>query len=541
MKQVLFISILSLICASLGIAGGWFAGLEKGKSIVAQQEEGHEDHEQPAISKTALENMGIVVRPAEISSFSKYVEIPAVVEELVTTSQPVFAPVSGHIEKIFVKEHELVKKKQVVVSLIRDAIARIDLTLTENILKPATEEFHELLARFRRGVKNLEILEKELQRIQQYSKSEITDAYPILPKKRIIELNYEITRAKQEIAITREELMRHGLSESQIEAGKIGRLPRIDAQIWNKTLKYHGLWPPVAEKLYRVLPEDIQKLHWTMATISELAAAGLIKRELYTWLKNDRDVGKHFLEIGGLLQRGNSLQKVRHLYELNAFHSIVEVEASDNAADWDVEEILVKVHQGVEEGQHLLTLRNPQSLYLVVRPEGGERKLILNALQEKIKVQAHSLLGGEGPSFDNLGIENVVSDKETGAMRGYIPVKNEVFNTHRDSSNVERRIWKLRVKQQYLVRVPTETMDKVYVFPKDAVTEDGESKVVFLQNGDYFRPIEVRVLYQDHEVAVVSNQSDIFPGDLVVHQGAFALGLALKSSSKEDVGHGHAH
>ncbi|BBM84255.1 hypothetical protein [Candidatus Uabimicrobium amorphum] len=539
MKQILLVSILSLICGGLGIAGGWFAGLEKGKSFVQEKEEDHDDHEKPAISEIALENMGIIVGPAKLSSFSKYRTIPAVVEELVTTSQPVFTPVSGHIEKVLVKEYELIKKKQVVVSLIRDAIPRIDLTLTGDILKPATEELHESFAKFRRAVKNLEILEAELQRIQKYSKSEITDAYPILPKKRIIELNYEITRAKQEITITQEELVRHGLSESQIEAGKLGKIPRIDAQIWNRTLKSHGLWPSTAEKLYQVLPEDIQKLHWTMATISELVAAGLVKRDLYMWLKKNRAVGKHFLEIGGLLQRGNSLDKIRHMYDLNAFDSIVKINAPDNADSWDVEEILIKEHQSVEEGQHLITLKNPKHLYLVARPEGSERNLILNALQNNVKVQASPLLEKEGPTLEDLEIENIVSDKKTGAMRAYIQIQNEVFKIH--SSVVKRRTWKLRTKQQYILRVPTETMEKVYVFPKDAVTEDGPSKIMFLQNGDHFRPIEVKVLYQDHESVVISNKADIFPGDIVVYQGAFALGLALKSSSGADAGHGHGH
>ena len=539
MKQILLVSILSLICGGLGIAGGWFAGFEKGKSFVEEKEEGHDDHEKPAISETALENMGIVVGPAKLSNFSKYRTILAVVEELVTTSQPVFAPVGGHIEKIAVKQYELVKKKQVVVSLIRDAIPRIDLTLTGDILKPATEEMHESLAKFRRAVKNLEILEAELQRIQKYSKSEITDAYPIVPQKRIIELNYEITRAQQEIAIVQEELARHGLSESQV--GKLGKLPRIDAQIWNKTLKSHGLWPSTAEKLYQVLPEDIQKLHWTMATISELVAAGLVKRDLYMWLKKNRDVGAHFLEIGGLLQRGNSLDKIRHMYELNVFNSVVEISAPDNVDSWDVEEILIKKHQVVEEGQHLITLKNPQILYLVARPEGSERNLTLNALQNNLKVQASPLLEEEGPTLKDLEIENIVSDKKTGAMRAYIQIKNEVFKIHNNASGVTRRTWKLRAKQQYILRVPTETMEKVYVFPKDALAEDGPNKIMFLQNGDHFRPIEVKVLYQDHEFVVISNKADIFPGDIVVYQGAFALGLALKSSSGTDAGHGHGH
>jgi len=229
------------------------------------------------------------------------------------------------------------------------------------------------------------------------------------------------------------------------------------------------------------------------------------------------------------------------MYELNAFNSIVKVNAPDNMDSWDVEEILIKEHQTVKEGQHLITLKNPQNLYLVARPEGSERSLILNALQKNVKVQANPLLKKEGPSLKDLEIENIVSDKKTGAMRAYIQIKNEVFKIHKNTSGVTRRTWKIRAKQQYILRVPTETMEKVYIFPKDAVTEDGPNKIMFLQNGDYFRPIEVKVLYQDHEFVVISNDADIFPGDIVVFQGAFALGLALKSSSGADNGHGHGH
>ena len=53
----------------------------------------------------------------------------------------------------------------------------------------------------------------------------------------------------------------------------------------------------------------------------------------------------------------------------------------------------------------------------------------------------------------------------------------------------------------------------------------------------------VVIVYQDQEVAVipVSNKVLLFPGDRVVHAGAFELGLAMKGSDAVDPHAGHQH
>ena len=79
--------------------------------------------------------------------------------------------------------------------------------------------------------------------------------------------------------------------------------------------------------------------------------------------------------------------------------------------------------------------------------------------------------------------------------------------------------------------------------PSSAVTEDGPNKVVFLQDGDSFKPVPIAIAYQDDEVVVVPATKEValFPGDPVVQSGAFELGLAMKGGDAVDAHAGHNH
>jgi hypothetical protein len=87
-------------------------------------------------------------------------------------------------------------------------------------------------------------------------------------------------------------------------------------------------------------------------------------------------------------------------------------------------------------------------------------------------------------------------------------------------------------------------MENVYVLPSDAIAEDGPNQVVFVQDGDAFRMVEVEIAYRDHEYAVIpiNRHTALFPGDPVVVHNAFPLSLALKGGSGDvdpHAGHGH--
>ena len=95
-----------------------------------------------------------------------------------------------------------------------------------------------------------------------------------------------------------------------------------------------------------------------------------------------------------------------------------------------------------------------------------------------------------------------------------------------------------------MVRIPSTTIENVVVLPSAAIATEGPHKVVFIQNGDAFRSVEVEIAYQDEEVAAIplGGTTELFPGDPVVTGGAFALSIALKSGSSEADAHaGHQH
>lgn len=539
--KVLPIAILSVTCTGLGLAAGWIAAMEKNPAANNElsSTESHGEHS-TEFSEESLQNMGVTMSEVQQTTFVKNYSIPAITKIIATNVQPVFSPVRGYVKEIKVHFGAMVKAQDPLVTIIRDPFPRVNLTLTENIIKPATEDVHDILASYRRSIKNVEIIQTELKRIKQYTENTGNNNFPVISKKTFIDAKYDLERAKQELSIAKDELIRHGLSIEQIDSIKKGQRPDLDIKVWYLPLKRNGLWPPIAANVYKTLPKDIQKTHWTVVTIGELVAAGLLNKAFLTWLQKEPEAGQYFLEIGGLLQNGNTLEKIKSLYAIRAFDAVVVVKAPSLAQDWDCHEIKVKVGSLVEEGTPLLTLENLDELHLLVEPIGSEKNIVLKALPQNLSMEASPLIPGVGTHLQNLTFFNTIGDEQS-RMKAYMRVKNKPLHIIKHPSKGQFRTWQVQEGQQYMLEIPVEKMEKVYVFPKEAVTEDGPDKIVFLQNGKSFAPIKVKVLYQDHKVVVIANNLNIFPGDVIVQTGAFALGLALKSGSEESGGHGHAH
>ena len=83
-----------------------------------------------------------------------------------------------------------------------------------------------------------------------------------------------------EVGLKSEGLVNKGEFDNfdDIETG--GHLPRIGAEVWQRALQHNGLWPKAAEELLSVLPATQRELPWVIATIGELAASGLIGKDL---------------------------------------------------------------------------------------------------------------------------------------------------------------------------------------------------------------------------------------------------------------------
>jgi len=537
--------ILSLICTIIGIGGGWYAALQSiGVSKTAVED--------PALSKQALpeqtlKNLGVKLGKVRAKRFSRYRSLPAVVVDTAFTEQQVYAPLGGQIDKVKVEPGMVVSAGQTVATLIREPIPRPELMLTEEILKPATEEIHKTILELRKSRQKSKITREELERVIKFTGKVVQEEMPILPRKTEIDLRYQLESSLQDYKNAELGLMKHGFTQEEITSiAKGGVIPKRSKDSWQRALENNGLWSKSALELCNCLPPKQQSLPWTIATIGELAAAGLTTKELEKWLAQDKEAGKYFLAIGALLQKGHTVADLKRLHRLHAFSPIVQVIAphSGKAEDWDVSRILVKPGKKVAAGAPLLTLVNPRRLYLKCNPVGGEVADLLRETAADTPCEAIPLIAKSGPVLKGLKVDYIASEEDSSGATAYLEIKNQVLTEKVNSRGTRSRTWSLRCGMKYSLRIQTGLLPNSFVLPCSAVTDDGPNKVIYIPDGDSFRPVPVEVAYEDHEVVVIpaGKGTALFPGDRIVIEGAFALGLALKSGSQAvQTGHGHSH
>ncbi|MCW8131963.1 MAG: efflux RND transporter periplasmic adaptor subunit [Planctomycetota bacterium] len=553
MKQALTMVVLATVFTVLGLGSGWYAASQKksagGHEHGQEEEGGHEGHghahEKPALSPQALRNLGITVAEVDTTDFWKPVEVPAVVAESPTSLQPLYAPVGGRVQEFKALPGDVVPGGGVVVTLVRDPLPRPALALTDSVLKPANEDFHRAVGEARKARRSLEILRTEMQRVQPFA-GEDAGALPVLPRKSLIDLRYETARAELDVQNAEVELRRHGCNDAQIAEIVEGKgVPIVGMQVWKQALQQNGLWPAPADALLAVLPADLQQRPWSIAAIGELSAAGISLADLAAWLKEDPTAAAHFLEVAGLMQEGHSLASVKLLHQAGGLEPVVSLVAPRraDAPDWDLTALEVKPGQRVEAGQVVATLSNPRALILRAEPVGAEAAAILAALREGAAIPAQPLVPGTGKDLKDLRVAYVTGDGDGHGMQAVLHAANEPLPRKAEGPAKSGRAWNLRQGLRYMLRVPTEKLEGVFVLPAAAVTDDGPDKVVYLEDGDAFKPAKVVVLYQDHASAVLdAKHSELFPGDRVVLHGAFGLNLALKSSGGAIDPHaGHNH
>ena len=167
---------------------------------------------------------------------------------------------------------------------------------------------------------------------------------------------------------------------------------------------------------------------------------------------------------------------------------------------------------------------------------------MLNAIRQKSEIEAAPQVDEAGPRLKGLTFQSLTTDDKSRSAIAVVRVPNEPLNVS-ESTHGAFRTWQLREGQRYMLRIPTQKYEKVFVLPSGAVTDDGPDKIVFVEDGDSFKPAKVVILYQDDEVAVLDEEhSEIYIGDSVVQHGAFGLGLALKAGSGAVDPHaGHSH
>ena len=359
-----------------------------------------------------------------------------------------------------------------------------------------------------------------------------------MPRQTLVDLQYQETRAKKEVDLLRARLRLHGMSDADLEALAAGEAVKLDDQRWQASLRANGLWSDAAEALYKSLPEANRNLPWNVAAIGELGALGLLTPELQAWAESTPDLGAHLTFVAGLMQAGHSLEDVKSLHALGALNDLVDLQAPAGPSQWTVQSLAVRPGERVAAGDELLTLVDPSSLYLKIKPAGRELTALQRVIKSGLPVAARPLVKNAGLSYRDLKISHLQSEGVDMHPVAYVSISNSVLAASEDHVS-----WAVQPGTRYVVELPVQRLDNVWVLPSEAVAEDGADRVVFVENGDTFTATKVIVLFQDDQVAVLSPASGLFPGDPVVTRNAFGLSLALNSggSSEVDPHAGHSH
>jgi multidrug efflux pump subunit AcrA (membrane-fusion protein) len=529
---------LGCVLVAIGVLSGWFAarqGAGGGSTEAAQAAA-------PVFSPQTLKNLGVTVGEAQPKTFVRHARVQAAVVDAPLNTVPVTVPLGGIVTELHVAPGRVAQAGAPLVSIARSPIPRPQLALTADILTPVSENLHEAISKLRTAVAQHKIVTTELERVRRYTETGTEEGLPLLPRKTVIDLQYDLARADQERANARRELERHGLSPEEIDAVCEGAQPPGNQRLWKRALEQNVLWGEIEETILNLLPGRVQTHPWSIAAIGELSAAGLATAELAEAIRAEPHMSEHFVEVAALLLEGNTVPKTRLLTAAGALDPVMTLKApAGGVPDWDVAEVAVRAGQRVEAGDTAVLLHDPREMWLRLEPVGEEIGHVVRALEEATALAARPLIAGTGPALEKLKVDRLdtrAGEEERGAL-AYVTCRNEAV---RAAGAATTRSWRLRVGLRYLVLVPVEKLEDRFVLPAGAVTDDGPRKVVFLQDGDTFLAKPVHVEYEDDEVVVVANDGAIFPGDPVALSGAFALGMALQTGpGAVDPHAGHSH
>lgn len=542
------LSLLAL-CAALtgvGLIGGWFAARQ-----AASPASGAGDHAEAgdaapaapsAFDQRTLDNIGVKVVPARKRTFVAFRPVQAVVVDRPQNVQPVVAPFGGIITAVHTRAGGTVIGDGAIVTIAREPIARPKPELTADLVTPISEDVHEAASNLRTALGTLAIVDRNLARVREAASGNGDEGLPVF-RRSLLEYENERARTLVEVEGARRELERHGLGADEIQTVADGGDVPSSPKLWEHALRQNGLWSEVADAVRAAVPAADRNLPWCVAAIGELSAAGLATKELAAALVEDDALSTRFAEVAGLLLQGTPLDTVRLLGEQGALEPVFDLNAPDWLTDWDVLDVSARVGLRVEAGASIARLHDAREMWLRLEPVGEEIGYVVRALSEGEAVEAVPQVAGSGPTLGDLRlsrVDTIGSPNERGGG-AFVHVTNErVCPTGAiDDSACS---WSLRAGLRYFVRIPVDRWENRFVLPATAIARRGAERVVFLRDGEMFRPQVVRVEYEDDQIVVLADDGSIFDDEPVVTEGAFALGLALLGSDAPVDPHaGHNH
>ena len=490
--------------------------------------------EKLVIGEEAIKNMGAKIKALNTSDFTVFKRIPARVVNIPTNKTTLYAPWGGIISNINATISEWKTSGDVLVEITRDPLPRMTLKSTETILRVSAEDYHEALMDWRKANSKLSTLKLEQERLNKVASS-VKGDLPLVPKKDLIKLKYDIILIEEELEAIKHKLILHGLGKNQINklkdfaTGHAVITPGVN--FWINALKANGLWQEPQTNFLKILPEKLRTRRWIVQCIAELFSGDYLSKKELEILKKDKTLLENFSSTAALIQQGYTLSQLKKLASDGLFDEKIRLRIALPSC---IEEIKVRPGQKVERGTPLIDLHSPENMLFELEARGSEKVDLRSAVRSNVQLTLRPITEKSSATYSDLKILSILTSEKDGLIKALVPVKNKTIANN--TVNGRKYLsWDLVEGTRYYANIPIKQLKGVYVLPAQAVLNSGPDKIILVREGESFTERKVVVLYSDNEVAVLSKDSDFISGEPVVFENAFEVLQAVQSGTKQPV------
>lgn len=409
------------------------------------------------MTEQACSNLGLCTGEVKLQSYWKKIQTTGIIADRPGfTDRGVTSPVDSVVAKVHALEGETV----------RPGDKLFTLRIVSEYLQQAQSDYF-------KAINEIKLLNTEIVRIRKLTNS------GVIPEKRLIILNQEVSRQELQVNAHRQELLSRGFVDKQLE--------KIAAGDFIKTIEVFA--PHVAKSELQVPNSKITQIGFDTD-----ARSSSTKRDTFL------EVQELKVQLGQQIKAGELLTVLANHHYLYINGHAFKKEAANIARaaeeNWDVE---------------------------------------VEFLED-----AAANWPAIGQSLRIRHLSNTI-DPQSRTFEFCIPLNNQSRSYQRDGDTFV--VWRFRPGQRVRIHVPVAKMTDVIVVPSEAVINDGPDSYVFQQNGDYYERIPVHVLHRDRLKTVIANDGSVLPGFFLAQNSAASLNRILKvqTASGENTGNFHVH
>lgn len=473
------------------------------------------DHGAPVISHQALKNYKVTFEKLVLDSYVRRTPIQAVVTPVEGTEKVYCMIFSGMIRKVLVTPGDLVSKGEGMIQVLRDPIERPELVAVGNFVRPNVAELLEKVASFNALKAQVTAAQADWDRL--VATQESNEFGDLIPRKEMIATQKQLSELKSEIQGVWQFLESFGFCEDEISQITTQTTLSTHHKQWKRALQYNSYWSETADRIFAILPPQLQQDYWSIASLGELVAQGRLPQQVLTILQDSPKMAKDWQDIASLLLQGQDIETIAEWYSLGWLEQKVTILSQNDQAV--IADLKVREGQRLEVGTEMVVIQDLSKMQLAFRPIGSEYAWAQRAITQQTALTADPVIQGVGKGLTDLRLDKLFT--RDGNVEARITVKNYFLN---------HKVAILQAGMKYWVYLPSdEVKEQVFVVNTAAVTDFGSDKIMMVKHGTSYEQRKVVVIFQDGGKTILSaKDSDLKEGETYAATGAYRLNLAVQ-------------